>query len=178
MTIDYEAEIDAPDNAQLALISALAAKQVRLETEVAQAEFELKKKQKELRQVQEVDLPEAMKAAGCKAYTTSEGRGITIKEDIAASLAEGKKDAAIAWLRENGHGDIVKQDVIISFGKGQEAEANELVADLADDGYIPLQKTDVNTATLKALIRELRKRGDDVPMDLLGAYEWKKAIIK
>lgn len=176
--IDYENEAQAPDQNQLKVISELAARQVRLEMELAQLEADAKAKAKELRQVQETDLPDAMKAAGCKAYTTQDGRGITIKEDISASLSEGKKGPAIEWLRANGYGDIVSDDVTVAFGKGEEPAALALVEKLAEDGLLPVRKTNVNTATLKALIRELRAQGVDVPMETLGAYEWSKAIIK
>lgn len=180
--IDYESEATldaAPDSSQLKIISDLAAKQVRLEMEATQLESQLKAKQKELRQVQEVDLPDAMAAAGCKAYTTQDGRGISIKEDISASLSEGKKPAAIAWLKENGHGDIVKEKVSLDLGKGEESLAREIAASIQESfNRVPVVSTDVNTATLKSLIRELRARGEDVPMETLGAYEWKKAVIK
>ena len=178
--IDYENESvqQAPDETQLNVISQLAAKQVRLDIECQQLEANLKAKQKELRQVQEKDLPDAMAAAGCKAYTTQDGRGITIKEDISASLSEGKKGPAIEWLRSNGYGDIVSEDVTVAFGKGEEPAARALVEKLAEEGLLPVRKTNVNTATLKALIRELKAQGVDVPMETLGAYEWSKAIIK
>lgn len=179
MSIDYENEAQSgPDEGQLKLISDLAARQVRLTRQAAEQEAALKETQRQLRKVQEQDLPDAMTAAGCKAFTTAEGYGITIKEDISASLAEGKKAAAIDWLRENGYGDIVSDDVAVSFGKGKEEEALALVERLAEEGLIPVRKTNVNTATLKSLIRELLAQGEDVPLETLGAYQWKKAIIK
>lgn len=177
--IDYENEASAgPDANQLKLISELAARQVQLEAELAELEAKVKEKAKALRQVQEKDLPDAMTAAGCKAYTTVDGRSITIKEDISASLAEGKKGPAIEWLRANGYGDIVSEDVTVAFGKGQEEQAHALVEELTQKGLIAVRKANVNTATLKALIRELLAEGVDVPLETLGAYEWKKAIIK
>jgi len=163
---------------QLKVISDLAAKQIDLETQVVQITASLKAATEALRRVQEIDLPDAMSAAGCKGFTTPNGRGITIKEDISASLSEGKREGAVAWLRENGFGDIVSEDVTLSFGKGHESEALEMVKELAGRGLIPQRKTNVNTATLKSLIRELMEEGLDVPLETLGAYQWKKAIIK
>lgn len=179
MTIDYESEAQqGPDQSQLAVISELALRQIQLTKELEELNQQVKAKTEALRKVQEKDLPDAMLAAGCKGYTLETGQGITIKEDISASLAEGKKGPAIDWLRQHGYGDIVSEDVTIAFGKGQEEGATSLVAELADKGLIAVRKTNVNTATLKSLIRELREKGEDVPMETLGAYEWKKAIIK
>lgn len=180
MTIDYEQEAQesGPDQGQLAVISGLAKRQLALAAELAELEARVKAKALELRQVQEKDLPDAMLAAGCKGYTLATGEGITIKEDISASLAEGKKGPAVEWLRANGFGDIVTEDVTVAFGKGKEKDATKLVAALAEQNLIAVRKTNVNTATLKSLIRELKAEGQEVPMDLLGAYEWRKAVIK
>lgn len=168
----------APDDSQLGTISALAMRQVDLENEIERIEKELANKKRDLRKVQEIDLPEAMAAAGCKSFTLPDGHGITIKEDISASLAEGKKAPAIAWLKEHGYGDIVSEDVMISFGKGQEAAAVQLVEELVGAGLFPKRTTNVNTATLKSLIRELLEKGQEVPLETLGAFQWRKAIIK
>lgn len=177
--IDYEAETgSAPDNTQLKLISELVAQQLDIEAAIAALDASLKEQNRRLRKVQESDLPQAMLAAGCKAYTTADGHSVTIKEDISASLAEGKKGPAIAWLRENGHGDLVSEEVYVAFGRGQEEEADQVASLIAQEGYTPTRRTNVNTATLKSLIRELRANGTDVPLETLGAYEWQKAIIK
>lgn len=177
--IDYESETQSgPNQDQLAVISGLAQQQLKLERDLAKLEQEMKDKAKALRKIQEQDLPDAMLAAGCKGYTLSTGEGITIKEDISASLSEGKKGPAIAWLKEHGFGDIVSDDVAVSFGKGKEDEARETVDLLKAHGLIPVLKTNVNTATLKSLIRELLEKGEEVDLELLGAYQWRKAIIK
>lgn len=166
-----------PTADQLRAISDLTAKQLRLEDELAQAEEVVKKLKKDLDKVQMVDLPDAMAAAGCTAFVTGDGNGITIKKDISASVPEAKRAEVCAWLRAHDFGDLVSEDVTVSFGKGREADALELVSELAARNLIPVRKTAVNTASLKALIREQLAAGIDMPLDLLGAYEWKKAQI-
>lgn len=174
----YDDDAVNPDDGQLSVISDLALRQRELERKCEKLEDDLKTSQKLLRQVQEIDLPDAMMAAGCRSFTTSDGYGITIKEDISASLSEAKRGAAVAWLRANGYGDIVSDDIMLSFGKGQEDQAKAVVVEFAERGLFPVRKTNVNTATLKALIREMMADGKEVPLDTLGAYQWKKAIIK
>lgn len=173
----YENEDIGPSADQLKAISDLAARQIELEDEVAELEARLKEKKKDLDKVMMVDLPDAMAAAGCQAFVTSNGNGITVKKDISASVSEAKRAEVCAWLRANNFGDLVSEDVTVSFGKGREKDALELVEDLAARNLIPVRKTSVNTASLKALIREQMAAGVDMPLDLLGAHEWKKAQI-
>src|SRR5687768_6359494 len=94
----YEDALEGPDAKQLETISTLAAKQIALERLLDTANEDVKRISAALRKVQEQDLPDAMSAAGCKSFTMPDGRGITIKKDISASLAEGKKGPAIEWL--------------------------------------------------------------------------------
>jgi hypothetical protein len=170
--INYE-EASTPDATQLEQISVLAKKQQKLLQLVQQAENALATAQAALRQVQEIDLPDAMLAAGCKAFTLDSGDSIKVVEGISASLSAEKRVAACAWLRDHGYGDLVSDDVTLSFGKGQEDKARALAVEL-----IGRVVTNVNTGTLKALIREKMEEGVDMPLDTLGAYLWRKAEIK
>jgi hypothetical protein len=175
--INYE-EASTPDATQLEQISVLAKKQQKLLQLVQQAENALATAQAALRQVQEIDLPDAMLAAGCKAFTLDSGDSIKVVEGISASLSAEKRVAACAWLRDHGYGDLVSDDVTLSFGKGQEDKARALAVELIGRGLIPRVVTNVNTGTLKALIREKMEEGVDMPLDTLGAYLWRKAEIK
>ena len=176
--INFDEVAAGPDAGQLQLISDLGNRQLRLEREVAAAEAALAKVSAQLRQVQEVDLPDAMAAAGCRAYTLTSGESISIIDGITASLSGEKRAAACAWLRANGYGDLVTDDVAISFGRGHEQDAMTLARELIEKGLIPAVTTNVNTATLKALIKEKLSEGVEMPLDTLGAYQWKKARVK
>lgn len=172
-----EAANEGPTPEQLSAISILAERQVKCEIALEAAEMAVKKAKAALRDVQEKELPEAMSAAGCQSFKTTSGFAISIKEDISASLAEGKKDGAINWLKEHGHGAIVSTDVIVPFSSGEEEEAKQLLEWLVENGHVASAKTSVNTATLKALIRELERNGVEVPLETLGAFKWKKSVI-
>lgn len=177
-TAMYDDDVAHPDAAQLKLIADLAAQQLRLEAQVAAKEKELALLQMMLRKVQETDLPDAMAAAGCRSFTLTSGQSISIEEGITASLTEAKRVVACQWLRANGFGDLVSENLILRFGRGEEAAATELATELVQRGMLPAMKTDVNTGTLKALIKEQLAAGVELPLDLLGAYQWKKAKIK
>lgn len=176
LTLDMYTE-EAPPDAALQTIAQLAVRQLALEQEVARTETRLQELQRELRAVQETELPDAMLAAGCSSYRLTSGASISIKDGISASLAEGKRASACEWLRSHGFGDIVTDDLTLNFARGQAEAAHALLDDLHARGLNPVIKTNVNTATLKALIREQMQAGREMPLDLFGAYVWRKAII-
>jgi len=178
--IDFEAEAadDGPNEEGLKLIGELAARQRKVEDGIAELEDRLKKGKALLRRISEVDLPAAMAEARCLAFKLDDGYELKIDEGISASLADGKKADAIAWLIENGYGDIVTNDITVSFGQGEEEKVTEVVELLREAGHVCGVKQDVNTARVKAIIKERMEAGLDVPMDTLGAFHWKKSVIK
>lgn len=174
----YENDVIAVSNSQLKLISELAERQLSCEAAVLAAEEILKERQETLRKIVEKDLPEAMAEAGCKSYTLMNGRVVSIKDGLSASIPAARKQEVCGWLREHGFGDIVSEDVELSFGRGEENKAHELAVRLQEEGLFPVCRTDVNTARLKALISEQLELGKDMPLELLGAYVWKKSVVK
>lgn len=176
--IDYEEAVAPVSNEQLELIAKLAERQVELEKQVERAEEELKVLKRQLATVQEVELPEAMQAAGCLGFTLRNGSKIDIKEGITASISESKRERVLEWLRANGHDDIISTEVSASLGKGSADRAEQLTNIMLNLGIIPSVKEGVNTGTFKALLNELRNEGVDIPYSELGAFLWKRAIIK
>lgn len=166
-----------PTTEQLANISAAAKRQMALEDEIAEIEKNLKEKQKALNAVVLKDLPDAMQAAGVKGYTLLDGSKIEIKGDYTASITAALKPGACAWLREHEFGDLVSESVTLEFGKGKEADAKNFAEFLRKKGYQPVCETTVNTASVKALIREQVAEGKPIPLDVFGAFEWKKSVI-
>lgn len=167
-----------PSNNEVKEIAALATLQRHQERIVADCEAELKKWQSALRQTQEVDLPNAMQQAGVSEIKLPTGEKITIKDGITASVPKDRKAEVCQWLRLHGFGDIVSEDVSVSFGRGEEQQARETADRLRELGLQPALVTDVNTARLKALIAEQLGKGKEIPLELFGAVQWTKAVIK
>ena len=167
-----------PSNNEVKEIAALAELQLFRARRVSEIEEELKQWQAALRQTQEVDLPNAMQQAGVSEIKLPTGEKITIKDGITASVPKDRKAEVCAWLRLHGFGDIVSEDVSVSFGRGEEAQARETADRLRELGLQPALVTDVNTARLKALITEQLAKGKDVPLEMFGAIQWTKAVIK
>jgi Asp-tRNA(Asn)/Glu-tRNA(Gln) amidotransferase C subunit len=169
-----------PSNAEVTEIAALARLQLDRQIKVAQLEEELKSWQAALRQVQEVDLPNAMQQAGVSEIKLPSGEKITIKDDVYASIPKDERyDQAMSWLRDHGFGDIIKNEVKVAFGKGEEDEAVALMEELDANGWKNYTSAvTVHASTLKALIREQLAKGADFPLELFGAMPVSKAVIK
>lgn len=167
-----------PSNNEVKEIAALAERQLREQEIVETLELHLKQAQAALRQTQEIDLPNAMQQAGVSEIKLPTGEKITIKDGITASVPKDRKQEVCQWLRLHGFGDIVSEDVSVSFGRGEEKQARETADRLRELGLQPALVTDVNTARLKALISEQLAKGKEVPLEMFGAVQWTKAVIK
>jgi hypothetical protein len=176
--IDFEQDAIIPSDNALARVRELVDEQVRLQAELAALEQQVSDKAKELRQVEEQDLPDAMSAAGVESFTTSEGVVVKIKDDISISLAGEKMQNALRWLREHGHDDLIKAEVTITVPKGTD---KKILARL----YAGIERLklkhdtgeNVHTQTFKALLREQLEKGKEVDLSSLGAWKWRKSKI-
>ena len=178
----FEEDAILPSNNDLLEISQLAKQQLSLQDQVATAEQALEALQRALRQVQEIDLPQAMLQAGVSSITLPTGQKITIKESLSVGAVSPKSQhyaAALQWLRDNNFGDVIKNEVKVLFGKGEEEGAMELVQDLKQHGWNNYEQlVTVHSQTIKSLITEQLARGKDVPLEIFGAYPVTKALIK
>ena len=180
MEEDAHAQSNAvPSDEQLSGISALAEEQLRLEERLKEAEALVQDISKELRNISQVKLPEAMQALGLSAFALSDGSSITVKDEVFASIKEKDRPAAHQWLREMGFNDIIKNEVIVSFGRGDDDRASELGSILAANAYDNWkQKEAVHTGTLKAFIKEQLSLGNNIPLSLFSAFLYQRSIIK
>ena len=160
-------------------ITSMAADVQRREHDVAVIEETLKKAKAELRKVQEHDLPEAMLACNMETFVTSDGLKVSVKETLYASIAAKNKVEAGKWLIENELGALVKEDVIVGFDGGDHEAVQELLDKLILLGtYNVTTSESMNTASIKAAIKELLADGKEVPLELFGAYFSRKAVVK
>lgn len=167
-----------PSNESIKQIAVLAARQVDLGTQIEEMKKVLENLEQDLKQVAEVDLPAAMFEAGISSFTLENGTKVTTKEDIYASIPKGKESEAFTWLGDNGFGGIIKHVVSASFGKEEDSRAQEFIKAAKELGLEPEDKRAVHPSTLKAFIKEQLQQGTNLPLDLFGAFQIKKAVIK
>lgn len=163
-------------------VFALAARYLEVEAAAEEARARLTALTGELRALAEVDLPQAMAAAGVEDFRLTDGRRVSVGTIYVASVPSGKgtkdpaeraallarRDAWLAWLREHGHDDIVKRLVSVQFGRGEGNAAGDL-AGYAREHYPKNKVTDeegVHSGTLRAFVREQSARGVQFPEEL------------
>lgn len=179
--LDFESDSKVtPGDGELTRISQMVEYQLTLAATIESAEAKLSELKEKMRRVQEVDLPEAMRECGFdKIPIKVLGKTVELKSDLTMSLPKTPTEfaAALGWLRDAGLGDLIERDVTVAFGLGEEKKAEKLIESLSKKGLHAQATTSVNTARVKAAVRELLAKGKDVPLETLGAYRWTKAVV-
>lgn len=179
--LGYDQYTDPQENKDaMAQLSLLAQGQIEAEKEVLKAENELKKAKGALRDIAEKQIPELMATLGMKSFTLESGQRIEVMEKLRCSIAGDRNIPAIAWLDDNDHGDLVKRNFVIEFNRDEQAWANKFVADLKrrKKQLRVAQKNTVHPGTLASFLTERLTDGDDIPMELFGAYWQKSSKVK
>lgn len=171
----------APTTQQLSTISQWATKALELQAEIEQAEEHLKGLRKELAQIEEIDLPKAMMAAGSMEFTMTGGGKIEIKDVIQGGLSkdEDKREVTIQWFVDNGGIDNIKRHFEIDYTRGQASYAIAC-RQLLQENQVPFDEFEsIHAGTMKAFLMEKVREGKDIPpFDRMGLRFFKKAVIK
>lgn len=176
--MDIEAAPEATDS-QIKTVSKLSQTQIEILAEMDKVAKRLSELNDLLKTNQEVDLPEAMTAAGMQNFTMTNGASVEIKKIVAASITKANQDAAFTWLEDNKHGDLIKRSYTIEFGKEDLAWAKKFEADMLKrkKKLKYKRKESVAPQTLGAFVREMDKEQIAVPEKLLGVFRLRKAIV-
>src|SRR5271156_4556309 len=115
----------APTTSQLSTISTWATKALELQAEIEVIEAHLKHLNKELAQIEEVDLPNALMAAGSSDFTTTNGGTIKLKDVIQGGLSKNdeQRKFTMDWVEDNGGKENIKDHFEIDFTKGDFSRA-------------------------------------------------------
>ena len=107
-----------------------------------------------------------------------DGLTVKLKPFVSASIPADRKQEAFNWLREHGHEGIIKNEIVVSFGKGEDNVAGDVMYQLEEKGFHPEQKTHIHSMTLKGFIREQVEKGNNIDLDLFGAFVGRTAEVK
>lgn len=173
-----EQKFKAPSDADIMAVSELANKQLELEAEVIRAEENLKLRKEELARIREVDLPNALESFGLTEIKLTNGSSISIKEEVYCGITEENRDGAYKWLEQTGNDGIIKNEVKCPFGKGQDADAKQLLDLLSERGFSFTNARTIHSQTLKAFVKRQMEDGKSVPEDLFSIHVKKIANIK
>lgn len=182
MTNEYMIQDDAPisaSNDQLKQIGHMLMARAAVISNIEQLEQQLKQANESLRQLEEVDIPAVMDEANLRKVETPDGKTVTIDDILYMSVPKKTKPALVSWLLANGHGALVQADVVVNFKKGEADKVERAIDLLAGNGFAGVHVEEgIHTGQLKALYKELRAEGVEVPDELFGAYSVRKAVIK
>ena len=159
-------------------IGAVANDVADTDKEITDLEDQLKVKKDYKKHLSENVLPNLFAEVGLSELKLADGRHLKVGNFYGASIKDAKKEAAFEWLRNKGHGDLIKNQVSCSFGMDEDEKARGLINTLNEKGYPSSQREWVEPSTLRAFIREQTEAGNDIPLNLLGAYIAQRTTIK
>lgn len=170
--------VDKVDQQGLKSVAALAREIQQEEEYIAALEDDLKKAKKKLLKLTDEEMPAILAEIGMMDFTLDDGSKVEVKPTYGASIRVDNREAAYEWLRENGYDDIIKNTVACQFGRGEDDLASSFTAFAQQQGYVPTQKTEIHSQTLRAFVKERCEAGDEFPMELFGAWVGQRAVIK
>ena len=176
-----EKKVTKLDDNELKTLSENITRFLRIGGMIGNTEERLRKLKEQYRQLSEEDLPQKMTELGMQDLRLEDGSRITIDMFYATRINKNNREAAHAWLRQQGHGDIIKNQVSVSFGKGEDDTALETMTLLEKEGLFPDQKESVHPSTLKAFVKERIESGDNAftpdTQKLFSVYQGKRTKI-
>lgn len=180
--IDFEADA-APKEATglegLGLISKLGEEYLLLETEIERLENEVKANKARLTAIAEKELPDLFFSLNMSGFELTNKKKIKVEDFVRGSIPKDRAVEACGWLRDHGHGGLVKRVVAVAFGAGEDEKAEKLKAFLTEKAkLVVVDEQTVHHSTLASWAREMKKKGEPFPADLLGLFIGRKATIK
>jgi predicted DNA-binding protein (UPF0251 family) len=175
--INYEDDEFAMTREQLEPLAQMVARMQSQQRAVEDLEAQLKEAKRVLRRIEELDIPTLMDEVGLEQVTMADGMKLSVKETLYASIAAKNKSKAAQWLIEHNQASLVKEDVVVPFDRGQLELVAALESTLNAQGYTYKVQESMNTASVKAAIKELLEQGIEVPLELFGAHFVRKAVL-
>lgn len=145
---------------------------LKLRENVARLEGELETAKKDMRRVEQEDLPELMQELGLETFKLKSGETIEVKPEIDCGITEERRAKAHDWLTANGFGGLIKTEVVAKFGRDEREAA---VACAEQIGGEMVER--VHPSTLKSFIKEQMAAGKAVPFELFGVHPYNKVKI-
>lgn len=174
---DYASFKELPASAQLQELGLLIEQLESAKQRAAEAEEKFKSLQQVVTALEQYVIPEQMLAMNCKRHETVSGLVVELKETLRCSVPEANKERAMAWLVDHGHGAVIKDTVLVMFNAKEHESAIELAKKLQEAKLPVKQEQRVESATLRSLLRKLLEQGEDVPMELFGAFQQTTAVV-
>jgi hypothetical protein len=171
---------EAPTEEQLNSISTWASKALALQAEIDIAEIHLKNLNKDLAEIEEVELPKALLSANMLEFKLVGGGKISIKDVLQGGLhkEQEKREFTMQWVVNAGGEEIIKDHFEVDFTRGSYEEAIKLRKLLTEHKVHFDEFESIHGMTLQAFLREKIREGKNLPpFDKMGIRYFKKAVI-
>lgn len=167
----------------LANLNDVAKRLIHQQNAIAFYEEKLKAAKEAARLIEEGELPELMMSVNMDSFKLASGHTIEVKEIVAGSISEPKREGALKWLKENGHAGIIKHDFKVELPKDvvkDVKKAAALKAKMEALGVTVVDKETVHPQTLLAWAREQLSDPATAgfPKETLGIYVGRRATVK
>lgn len=141
---------------------------------VEDAEEALDEAKKRLKSIEEHTIPNTFTDMGLDDSTvlSIDGMTLTIGQETYASIKAENRPKAHQFIRDFGDGRLIKHEVKIK--ADSEEEADKLVKENPN----ATSSTSVHASTLKSWVTKRIKAGDEIPLDLFGAFQKRVAKVK
>jgi hypothetical protein len=160
-------------------VAELAKELLEAKARVDEADKALKEAQDRYRRIERDDLPTLMSEYGFAELKLTDGTVVTIVDDVEASISEQRREAAHAWLVENGFSCLIKSNLELKFNREEMDEARLLAEKIEDMTGRQVDISEkVHPQTLKAFIKEQMAEGNTVPFDIFGIFPFSRAKLK
>ena len=172
---------DAPDQVDVfdpTELSEAIEKLKSVSAQITESESKLKELKDQEKYINNFTIPEIMNKMNLSTVKLKDGSELSIKKVYSATIKADKKAEAIQWLRNNGLGDIVKNEITVNFGQGEENKAMAYANLAKEHGYEPSQKEDAHHASVSAVMKEWKEKGNEIPTDLFSVLDVDQAKIK
>jgi len=185
VNLEEESKPEASEESLKALV-ALAEQQADIEEDIRKNKEEKKKLNKKLEKIcggwrDEGSLPTMLIEIGMDSFKLSDGREVTLKKELKApSMAADseKRQGMLDWLHKINQSDVIKGQVTIPFSPGDE-RLDLLKKAIKTVGMEFEEFETVAPQTLVSLLEELIREGiEEIPMNELGVFEFKRTKIK
>jgi hypothetical protein len=168
---------DTPDTDGLTQLGALANDLFLAELKLQEAQEGVREAQRMVNSIAEQQIPELMDRIGLSSFETKTGVKLTVSDVVRASIPKVRRQEAYEWMEAEGFGELVKHNVSVSFGRAEGKQAEELIERLIGEGLLVNDEQKVESSTLRKFVGDRLEEGANIPMDLFGAAQFRKAKI-
>jgi hypothetical protein len=172
---DYDELTPEQRTEKLGLLSELIDALGDAQDVVKSREEALKTAQHRVKELEESTIPELMEELGMKSFETQQGMKVKLEEKI--RVGRVKSPEALQWLEENGHAGVIKTNVGVALPREDREKAKKLAKQLGEMGMDAKVEAFVEWGTAASLLKELRENGDEAPMDLFKASDFKRVKV-